>query len=215
MTYTLEQLNEGNEEEYSAFINGFEDSSLYASLPYRNLIEAFTKAQPYYFIAKNEKDIIVGVLPIFMHVSDEGNILNSLPFYGSNGGVISVPDNDEVKQFLLKGFNDFAMKNNCCSSTIISSPHDKNLSAYEKYASATFVDERIGQLTPVPKIKEDVDTEVMTFFHSKNRNMIRKAQKSGVIVSCKPWDGDIEFLYSTHVKNMSDIGGIAKPKQFF
>jgi lipid II:glycine glycyltransferase (peptidoglycan interpeptide bridge formation enzyme) len=74
------------------------------------------------------------------------------------------------------------------------------------------LDERIGQLTPLPSAG-DVDATLLQSFHYKTRNMIRKAEKLGVKVEV---DNDaMSFLLKVHEENMREIGGLAKSQRFF
>lgn len=216
MTYQLARLDHVREKEYTDFIIGLPDTLLFASLQYRDLIRKFTGAEDHYFLALDHKGAIVGALPSFLLRTNSGNVLNSMPFYGSNGGVLCHKENRlPVASFLIGSLNDFAQDQGCIASTLITSPLENDLYVYEQNCDARFIDSRIGQLTPIPLPGCDAGAAVMNFFDSKNRNMVRKAEKSGVEISSTPWRGDFEFLAQTHADNMRDIGGTAKPSFFF
>jgi len=213
MKYTLQKLNQEIEGKYNQFLINDSKSLLYASVAYKNLLRDFIQAEDNYFLALDENGHIRAALPTFILRTSHGNIANSLPFYGSNGGIIY--DNFDAACFLLDAFDKFCRENNCLASTIISSPFDKKLSLYNSYWKPDFIDNRIGQITKLPRVDQNLEDIVMGFFDSKNRNMIRKAQKSNISVCRTPWEGCIDFLAQVHANNMHDIGGIAKPISFF
>lgn len=216
MNYSIEYLSSEDEEDYENFINSVPTALFYASLGYRNLLKKFLDAEDHYFIARNSERKIVGALPSFVKAPPgKKGVVNSLPFYGSNGGVITADVGGEVAGMLLRHFCKFAEDRNFISSTVISSPFDHDLSQYEKNSNFTLSDTRIGQLTRLPPAIGDSHTAVMKALHYKNRNMVRKAAKLGVSVTNDHWDGSLEFLAKTHLDNMAKIGGQAKPFSFF
>ena len=55
----------------------------------------------------------------------------------------------------------------------------------------------------------------MAKLDSKQRNMVRKAHKSGVEVSLTEDPNDYQFLQTIHESNLADLGGRAKEARFF
>src|SRR4051812_40250096 len=116
-------LTKALEPAYTSFLLSHSEALLYASLPYRDLLQDFLQAQPVYFIATNDAGDIKGALPGFLRKNEEtGNVLNSLPFYGSNGGVVEFNNDLNLRRMLLNAFNEFAEAERCVSSTLITSP---------------------------------------------------------------------------------------------
>jgi hypothetical protein len=209
-------LSESFESAYEHFLLRNERTLFYASNKYRKFLKALLEEEDCYFLAFNDSGEIVGSLPALMKRNERyGNVLNSLPFYGSNGGVIEFNKNTEVRIALLNEYYHFAKKNNCLVSTIISSPLEFMEEFYEQQTDYTFKDSRIGQITALPKDTKDIDQVLMALFHQKTRNIVRKAQKSEVIVSAEPSDEHLSFLIKTHQENIAVIGGLAKPEKFF
>jgi hypothetical protein len=213
---SVDRLSTEIEADYDNFVRSIPTTLFYASLGYRNLLKNFLAAENYYFIARNEGGRIVGVLPSFIkEVPGKGSVANSLPFYGSHGGVIAENSQGEISGALLTHFRKFVEERGCISSTVISSPFDSDLSQYEACTGFTVSDSRIGQMTPLPSAGEDPRAAVMHALHHKTRNMVRKAEKLGITVTSDPQLGGFEFLKQTHEKNMVEIGGMAKPARFF
>lgn len=218
MTLTVEKLTSKREGEYDAFVRATEGALFFSSLGYRNLLKSFfgPMAEDHYFIALDENNKIRGVLPSFV-ISPEGlgPIANSLPFYGSHGGVIADPEDHQTVALLLNHFREFTVGLGCSSTTVVTSPFESNPEVYEKFLNPTYKDSRIGQLTPLPMAEGSSEESVMAALHHKTRNMVRKAIKQGMQVTDELWAGGLEFLSDTHAENMEVIGGLAKPPQFF
>ncbi|MEQ8320933.1 MAG: GNAT family N-acetyltransferase [Rhodospirillales bacterium] len=214
MSISVESLKEHDESDVENFILSQPTGMFYGSLKYRNLLKSFLEAQDMYLVAKNGSGAIVGVLPAFMHASGSSKpVMNSLPFFGSHGGAIA--DNIDVKRLLVERLHTIAKDNDCTSITIITSPSETNLDVYETGSGGLFRDERIGQISELVEPGVDAHATVMQMIPSKNRNMVRKAQKSGVSVSKDRFPGMFDFLYRVHEANMNDIGGTSKPRHFF
>jgi lipid II:glycine glycyltransferase (peptidoglycan interpeptide bridge formation enzyme) len=150
-----------------------------------------------------------------------GNILNSLPFYGSNGGIIlsqKMKECKDVKLALLHGFHQLAKEKKALVSTLITNPLENEADFYEAHFHHILRDERIGQITPLPRnwqSKEDLREKLMDLFHQKTRNSIRKAQKSHLTVSHSDSLDSLQKLSALHRQNIEAMGGLAKPWDVF
>ncbi|MGZ4038578.1 MAG: GNAT family N-acetyltransferase, partial [Bacteroidia bacterium] len=212
----VKRLDPSLEKQYTTFLLSDPLTLLYASANYRNFLESFLNEAAIYFVAVNDKGEIKGALPAFLKKNAaNGNVLNSLPFYGSNGAVIEFENNEEVRMKLVAAFYDFAGKNNCVSTTLVSSPLQPMEDFYETATDYTLKDSRIGQLSPLPAAPDDIDAAVMKLIHYKMRNLVRKAQKLDIQVSEGDSKDYFDFLITTHHENLAAIGGIAKPEHFF
>jgi GNAT acetyltransferase-like protein len=212
----IELLEEDRFNAYERFLLQNKGTLLYVSNNYRKLLKDFLKAEDYYFLAIGNDNEIKGALPAFLKQNDDhGNILNSLPFYGSNGGIIEYEGNDEVKKLLLSAFDSFAQERKCAATTIITSPFENDIGFYEKEIDFGFQDKRLGQLTKLPNASNDVGSEIMNMIDGVRRRNIRKALKSNIEIK----DGNdldiIDFLAKTHEENIGAVGGSIKPKFFF
>ncbi len=178
----IEVLNNNLEQKYNDFILSSEKNLLYASLKYRNFLKDFLGAKDHYLIAVSDNNEIKGVLPLFIKENDKyGNVVNSLPFYGSNGGLIADKDDFQVKRFLLKHYQEL-INNECLKAgTIITSPFEGDHSFYDEELKYNFKETRIGQITIFPESSD----KLMDVFHQKTRNTVRKGIKTGVVVNWK------------------------------
>jgi len=212
-------LKPDEEDEYERVLMSDEHTLLYASIKYRNLLRRIVGGKDFYLVAKDKGEII-GVLPTFLKYNPQyGNVINSLPFYGSNGGVIckaSLSENDAktVKRKLLQALRNLAHQEKAVISTIITSPFETHIDVYEKFTHH-YRDVRIGQITILPQEKKDVDSALMATFHVKRRWHIRKAMKSKIICRHSSDIEDLRFLANVHKQNIESIGGLAKSWDFF
>ncbi len=221
MSLTIEFLKQEHENEYENLICAKPTGLLYYSLQYRNFLSKFLKdSEPYYLVAFQDGQM-VGALPTFLKRNSQfGNVLNSLPFYGSNGGIITSPfvkDPEEVSLALLQAFYDLAQQKNVQTATIISNPLENNQQFYEKNARHTLRDERIGQIAPLPSVQCDgeIADALMNQYHRKTRNMVRKALKCNFVISHNGSMKNIDCLHKLHCENIEALGGIAKPRDVF
>lgn len=207
----IEILKENEYKQLDDFLYSIDHSLIYYSSDYKKFLDQFLKEKTIYFILKENNRIIALLPAVLKENKNYGNVLNSLPFYGSNGAVISLLPSEELKKILVKRFTEFALEMNCISSTIITSPFEKNIEWYEKNIDYTFKDQRIGQITPLPDSKE----KLMDILHSKTRNTVRKAQKEIRSVDSKEGLKYIDFIAETHKENMIAVNGLYKPYSFF
>jgi len=216
MNIRVKILEEKYEEKYSEFLRKCPNTLFTASNKYRKLLKAFLGEPDVYFIAVDDRDEIIGVLPSFLKKNNRyGPVLNSLPFYGSSGGIITENNEPDIKKCLIRGFYDYALKNNCITTTIITSPFEEDPDFYRKHGEFDTTDFRTGQIVPLPEQAEGMADKIMSVFEQRTRTAIRKAIKNDITVVTDFSPGNFKYLYSTHWENITAKGGIAKPPAFF
>lgn len=210
------RLSAAEEAGYDAFAASHAHASFFHSLKYRRLLEKILPESDSVYLIARLNGAIVGVLPSFIRRSSCGNVLNSLPFYGSHGGALASdgPAMDEVKQALLARIRQIALEERCLTSTIVTPLFEADVSSYEA-AGYDFRDSRIGQVTVLPDGRDSVGERLMTTFHSKTRNMVRKAYKAGLDFFESAAPSDLEFLADLHRTNCAALGIVAKHRGFF
>jgi hypothetical protein len=199
-------LDNSNIDKYDTFLLNNEKNLFFYSIPYKNFLEELLNCESEYICSINYSDI-TGVLPIMYKKGRFGKVLNSLPYYGSNGGIVY--KDEESFNFLVNEYNNRVKDLNIASATLISSPFFQ-----EQYLNIkhSLTDSRIGQITPI-NYQDEVEDSLFKAYHSKTRNMVRKAKKIGLKVEI---DNDaISFLEKTHIENMNKIGGLSKDNMFF
>ena len=144
---------------------------------------------------------LTGVLPLLEKDGPYGRVLNSLPFFGSNGGALAVT---EASRAALQAEYERAAAT-AASAVWIPQPFVE-----APQPPATLTDERIAQWTPLdPAYPEALWTRV----DASARRNVQKAVASGVTV--RETDQGLAFLEAVHRENMAAIGGRAKPREFF
>ena len=194
----LKVLNSSLEGSYNTFLNTNSNTRLYYSLHFKSLLYDFLGAKSHYVVAV-DRNRVNGILPLMIKGGKYGEVLNSLPFYGSNGGIIA--NNMEASFILRECYNQFA-------STFASSNYIQNPLTIETSGILhDFVDRRLSQWT---KLK-DKDSLFASFAPSARRN-IKKALRENIKVTTTR---EIDFLNQTHSKNILANNGIPKEKIFF
>jgi len=194
------------------YVNNSKDSLFYTSFEFIDLISTHLGAESFWIVAQEDNEIL-GVLPFLESKAGKfGTVFNSLPYYGSNGGVIQSKENVEAKQNLVKEFFNLAKRKNACSATIVTNPLLKDNHVYEEIIDDYIIDERIGQITHMP---ENPENELLKLFEDPRPRNIRRALKEGIKVSSGNERTSVEFLYQIHVENMKAIGGLSKSWDFF
>ncbi|MEI8109577.1 MAG: peptidoglycan bridge formation glycyltransferase FemA/FemB family protein [Chitinophagia bacterium] len=201
-------MDQDDEQKYRSFISTMPHAMLYHGWEYMEFSKGLVGGNDHYLIALNKEDNIEGVLPLIYKEGSLGRVYNSLPFYGSNGGVLA--NDQECFDFIIENYNRFVEDTDFAASTVITNPLRPS-DNYEGIAS-NYKDYRIGQFSSI-LFSDDHENKLMDSFHYKTRNVIRKAVKEGVEVSID--NSAIDFLYNTHVNNMTAIGGKPKPKAFY
>ena len=200
-------INSLDESEYHDFVSKHPEALLYQSLSYLKLLLSITEGENATLVAVDESHVIRGVLPVIRKKGKWGDVLNSLPYYGSNGGLLV--DEPMAAKLLISAYNQLILSQGVCSATIVSNP----LSATPLSAILYSVqDYRIGQFTSID-YKKDPAHNLMQSFHSKTRNMIRKGAK--LCIETHEENDMVGFLMEAHQKNMLSIGGRAKSESFF
>lgn len=208
----LELISGSGDDEINDYVSACPNSLIYSCPSFMDLISDHLEACPGWILAKNETGIS-GALPFLQSKpGDLGTVFNSLPYYGSNGGVLQGVQDDQVKRLLIEGYFDYAKSQNACSATVITNPLIMDHEIYESTIEGFIRDERIGQITHLP---ENPDDELIKIFDDPRPRNIRRALKEGVQVSSGNEKVSVEFLYKVHVENMQAIGGLSKSWDFF
>lgn len=185
----------------------FENQGLFfQSTKYKNFLIRYLGAKDESVVAVSDSNEIVGYFPILSQNGCFGRVLNSLPYFGSHGGIIA--KDRQVRDALTSYYNDVLVKDqNVAASTVISSPIGTH--SYMNL-SHDLVDSRIGQVT---RLDFDNEGQLFSKLHSKTRNMVRKALSGNFRITIQ--NSKLDFLYDTHVANMHAISGSPKERRFF
>lgn len=208
----------------NSFLLKQECSLLFVSPDYIALLKNYLQnAATELWVSIDDSNTINGYFPVmFRYNSQYGNVCNSIPFYGSNGGItvdakLSPTGKDKIRKELLDAVLQSVNEKKCVSTTFITNPLDQEFNDWiQSNLTYQLKDERIGQLTPLPKAEDsEIDTVLMAMFEDPRPRNIRKALKENITVYSSHSDDAFDFLYDTHFENITSINGIPKEKKFF
>lgn len=201
------ELDNSRDGAYRAFVAAHEQALVYHSLEYRNLLSKVTTGSARYLGCEDRSGALRGVLPMFQVEGAYGSVLNSLPYYGSHGGILA--DCPEARGALVAYYNMLVEQNGIAASTMVANPFsDDDLAD----VAHNCLDSRIGQMSRIDA-ESDHEDQLMRRYDTKTRNMIRKAEKVGVTVSSDL--SSMKELQVIHEENMIALGGTAKTQTFF
>jgi hypothetical protein len=213
----IKKLTKSEEKVYEKFVLENDTSMLYHTLNYRNFLKSFLPHAEDNYICAYDNGDLVAAIPIFIQKTEFGSLLNSLPFFGSHGGLLKVKNlSDTALKMLVQSLENLMLSTCSHSFTVIEPLFEKDKRFYELF-SADLFDERIGQVTFLPTQceKDKLELNLMQSFHPKTRNGIRKALKEGLKVEHAQNQESINKLMEMHFLNMRTIGGKSKPENMF
>jgi Acetyltransferase (GNAT) domain len=178
---------------WNAFLLRHPGSLVYASSGYRSLLVELLGCRDRSLVAL-EGGEVRGVLPLL----ELDGILNSLPFYGSNGGVLA--DTEAAERALAAAYAELALSAGTRAATVVENPFAPARNA--RYP-ATHDDARIAQWSDLPA----------TGIEPSAARNVAKARRAGIAVERDA--GELARLYELHAQNIEALGGLPKPAAFF
>ena len=97
---------------YQLFLEKNKNFLWYSSLEFKSFFESYLNCESIIYIAEKQNNII-GSLPLFLsNESIYGKVINSLPFYGSNGAFLldeslTIEDSTYISSFFLSELKKF------------------------------------------------------------------------------------------------------------
>ena len=160
-------------------------------------------------IVATEKNEVIGTLPFFSKKTDYGNVFNSLPFFGSYGGIITT--NDETYKKILEKFNNHIDESDVLSSTIITNPFTSS-EVYGNFYNHNHIEQRLIQCTTLNQDKN----QMWKSLEKRVRWSINKSKNNDISVSIINSDQKlIDHFYQLHKNSMDAKKGKPKPKSLF
>jgi hypothetical protein len=205
------------EPEWEKFLKVKTSAQIYSSMKFGRFLHEITGARPLYMYAE-EKGEIIATLPVM--ISRDGLIANSLPWYGSNPGVVvSNNGHKDLDSYLVRETMRELVRQGVKSWTFINAPGLSDPAIFREEIWVRGLARRVGMISVIPPhgSREDKAAGIMERVHGKTRNQIRKAIKSGVTVErvVDPTEDDLLCLYQTHRDNMEAVGAPFKSFQVF
>lgn len=203
--------------QYARVASACPSAMLYHSESYGRFLKAvLPDARCQYLVATMDGQPVAALPTFSLENEKHGTVVNSLPFYGSHGGILLVRDCPEgVAEFLMRAFHDRNRAGGVVAATVVSNLADESPLYWQPDPMLT--DRRIGQRTPLPEsgTEEEVSERLLASFHAKTRNHVRKGLKSGYTFREDGSATMFETLEKLHREGMAAIGGRAKKPLFF
>lgn len=203
---------------YESLVESSEKSTIHYSLKYRDLLRvALFPAQDAY-LGAFQGESLVAALPLFRANGPLGAVYNSLPFYGSHGGLVFADDvyNREAAIKIKSKLILQVQEEGGLSCTVVDPLF---LGGSSEFDAPTWINsqERISQFNFFPS-KGNLATKTVKLLDelpSKRRWDVRKAEKYGFTVMHSGSDQAFHMLEALHLKSMSRLGGVPKSTSFF
>lgn len=188
---------------------------VYQTPQYLSLLCAVLQAECFWSAVADSCGKILAGVPFIKKTTNMGTVINSLPFFGSNGGVLNFTPHDFMANAAIRSYIDHSVTfENLLSATFIESPiqnESERLNVHASLGLAT--DQRISLFTDLTGVSSE--TELISKFEDPRPRNIRKARSLGVTVRRESCGEALDFLCEVHHENMSLIGGKTKPIDFF
>ena len=217
MSIEIKDLTADLEQDYGRLLQESPVAKFNHSLRYRRFLREILSDSEDRYLCACEGSQLLAALPVFIKRGSLGAVVNSLPFYGSHGGIVGRPNLDRrVSEALLTALDHVCQEVDAVSCTVIESPWETDEERYCSYAAGLF-DERIGQITSLPDRADEsiVQERLLKLYHQKTRNMVRKGLKGGFEVGHDGSSTTLNVLHTIHDENISGMGGIPKPLPVF
>lgn len=199
------ELAAADHEAYESFVSGHPHALLYHSLRFRSFLLDLLQCEAHYAVALTGGKV-VGVLPLMGVIGPFGRVLNSLPYFGSNGGILA--EGPAARSALASWYDDRVRSADVAAATLIANP----LCDESAPPAHDFVDVRVGCMTPLEG-EGDPAQYVLAAIDGSARRNVAKATRCGVDVRV---DNDaFAHLQDLHLAGMEAIGGRAKTPEFF
>lgn len=201
--------------EYESVIRESTNAMFNHSLKYLQFLDSLLKGSSLTIFGQFEEDNLVGAFPFLSIEGRFGRVANSLPYFGSHGGIVCLDGVNvgALSTFILRYIDDSHVD----SFTIVEPLFDSGRNAGFAFTDEVAITTRCGQVTFLDReIQATEPREIIFSIVSKNvRNMVRKAEKQNFTVQIENNRQAFSDLYDLHHENMSRIGGMPKSRNAF
>lgn len=173
------------------FVRSCPEALFYHSSAYRQLLVELLECEDRTLVVRDGRQIR-GVMPVLAR----DGVVNSLPYYGSNGGALG------DAQALLAAYAELATADDTVAATVVSNPFAQP----GPEPVHNLVDERVAHFT-------SLDGDPLEKAESSARRNVRRAVSAGIEVRVDP-EG-LPRLYALHDENIRALGGRPKKREFF
>jgi CelD/BcsL family acetyltransferase involved in cellulose biosynthesis len=202
----VEQLRPESADAYDRFLLGRPETLLYHSSKYKEFLKALLGCGEEYLLALDGGEIC-GALPLLFAEREGRRVYNSLPYYGSNGGIIA--EDPRARRELLVAYGEIARRGTTLSSTVVENPFAARAAEAPPH---NLTDQRIAQFTGIA-FSSGHREEIISRIDPSARRNVSKAAREGVTVEVD--HAQLGRLREMHRENILAVGGLPKSDEFF
>jgi hypothetical protein len=173
----------------------------------------------YYFCLVNADDKIIALMPLVSKsIKGMGTIINSLPFYGSHGGVIflnNIENKPQIQKRIIQELLRDVKHENVLSITLIENPFELFDDDIMRTLGFEVIDLRLGQFKRIASCSSSYtpNEDLLMSFHSKTRNVVRKGLSFNPKFSEQSDEETVNWLQSVHEKSILKLNGKFKTNE--
>lgn len=195
--------------------SGIDGGLVYYSAEYGRFLQSLLRAESRYLGSGPDHEI-TALLPMMTTEGPSGRVMNALPFFGSHGAPIVKSGSGTSATDLLRHVEDGIRSGLWNSVTVVENPLSPL--SHEEVRRLQFlkpVDDRVSQITHRNTMSPDSLESLISLFHSKMRNAIRKGALSRQEVRLGDSENEWEFLIRHHQRSIIELGGVPKDDEVF
>lgn len=206
--YTLDPLTPQNQDKWDAILRECPDTTVFQSLAWRDaLANAFSQLIPTYLLI-NQDDSVIGGLPGFVFQPIPGiRLWHSMP-WNLFGGIHLIGSGQINPEPLIRSIETEATAKGWCEIRWTLPP---NRTATDSDFFAEMGYSRTDHFTHLLKTNGDVES-LWHAYNKRVRGAVRKAEKSGVIVTDTDSEEALSTFYNMYLMTVKRLGGTPKPQ---
>ena len=204
MNVGVVSLSAERERDYERFVNAQPEALITYTLAYRDLLIDLLGCTAHYAVALRG-DGIVGVMPLMSLQGELGTVLNSLPYFGSNGGALT--EDAQARDALYAWYAAQTQTDGVVAATVIGNPLAPPPTTVHDH-----VDLRVAHVTALAG-EGDAEARIWAAIAGSARRNVRKARRRGIEVAVE--NHSFDALQSLHRRSMAAIGAPVKSPEFF
>ena len=206
--YTLDPLTPQNQDKWDASLRECPDTTAFQSLAWRDaLANAFSQLVPTYLLI-NQDDSVIGGLPGFVFQPIPGiRLWHSMP-WNLFGGIHLIGSGQINPEPLIRSIETEAAAKGWCEIRWTLTP---NRTATDGDFFADMGYSRADHFTHLLKTNGDVES-LWHAYNKRVRGAVRKAEKSGVIVTDTDSEEALSTFYDMYLMTVKRLGGTPKPQ---
>jgi hypothetical protein len=198
------ELSQDWEAPWDEFVAAHPGGLLYHSLRFRDLLIGLLGCRARYALAVDD-GAVTGAMPLLVADGPHGEVLNSLPYYGSPGGPLA--SSDAAARALTDWYASQIAGPSVAAATVV----ENVFSPSPSRVPHDVTDSRVNHMTDLRGL--ETDEHLAAAIEASARRNVRKAMRAGVDVTVESDNlGDLEEL---HLRSMRLAGGAAKSSAFF